>query len=297
MIVGGNEMMRSQCWTMFRRWPVATAIASGVVLSILLGVGIVLLQGDAGLASSRDLSSGVAGDRVLRIGLDYVPPEKSPDKRIYVEEGFEADLALQIGERLQARIQLVQTSPQERERALHDGRVDLLLIRSTPAERFSAEITRLDARFESGQSLAMRSDRPLREWGDLAGKTVCATEANERGQRIARGYGAVVTTVRAPAQALMLVRTGECAAAIHDRTSLDHLFGKMSWQKFSATLPPVQPSRLVALVSRERGGLAGEVERALSAIGTAEQWEQRTKRWAQLVAFEVYRDQVATDCH
>lgn len=286
------------CWTALRRWPVSAAVASGMAVAILLGSAVLLVRGNVGTASARDeMPPRATDDRVLRIGLDYVPPVKSPDMRIYVEEGFEADLAQQIGEQMKAHVELVHTPAREQERALREGRVDLFLTRTAPGERLDAGIARLATQFESGQSLAMRSDRPLREWSELAGKTVCATEANERGQRVARRYGAIVTTVRAPAQALMLVRTGECAAAIHDRASLDQLFGKMSWQKFSATLPPVDPSQLVALVSKERSALVDDVRRALTVLGSAAQWEQRTKRWAQLVAFEVYRDQVAADCH
>lgn len=286
----------------FRRWPVLTAVILGGLMSVTVALGMAVVRGDLSFASSgRDVRSvdDGAGDRprVLRLGVAYLPPPKAPDMRIYVEEGFEADLAQEIGQQLHADIELVQVPAGEQAKALEDKQVDAVLVRAAADDplRQSAEI--LTTRFESGLSLVMRSDKPLHRWNELGGRLVCATEANERGQKIARSFGAEVRTVRAPAQALMLVRTGECAAAIHDRAVLDPLFRKMSWQKFSATLPPVEPASLVVAVAKGRGALAGEMRRALAAIDTVKQWQHRAERWAELVSFEVYRDQVAADCH
>lgn len=73
-----------------------------------------------------------------------------------------------------------------------------------------------------------RSDRPLKGWHDLARQVVRVTESNEHARRIAESYGAQVRILRAPAQALMLMRTGECGAAIDDRAVLDLLFTKLN---------------------------------------------------------------------
>lgn len=91
--------------------------------------------------------------------------------------------------------------------------------------------------------------------------------------------------------------TGDCDAAIHDRALLDPLFAKMSWQKFSATLPAVEPTTLVVAVAPGEKGLATAVRGALVPLDTSERWQQRREKWAATVSFEVYRDQVAADCH
>jgi polar amino acid transport system substrate-binding protein len=284
------------------RWPLLFAALLGVLLSMILSSGWILFRGDLPLVSSApDLHhAGAATDidrRTLKFGVDYLPPPKQPEMRIYVEEGFEIELAQEIGQQMDAKIELVEVPAAERTRALTSRTVDALLVRLAPDDsiRQSAEI--LTTRLESGESVVMRSDRPLRQWRELAGRIVCATEANGRGQQIARALGAEVRTLRAPAQALMWVRTGECAASIHDRVALDPLFKKMSWQKFSATLPPTGPTSLVIAVAKDRGVLAGEIKQALAPLDSAKQWQRRIDRWAELVSFEVYRDQVAADCH
>lgn len=126
---------------------------------------------------------------------------------------------------------------------------------------------------------------------------VCASEANSQGRALAGQLGAEVRVLRPPASALMHVRTGDCDAAIHDRALLDPLFAKMSWQKFSATLPAVEPTTLVVAVAPGEKGLATAVRGALVPLDTSERWQQRREKWAATVSFEVYRDQVAADCH
>ncbi|WP_393978904.1 type 2 periplasmic-binding domain-containing protein [Xanthobacter agilis] len=145
--------------------------------------------------------------------------------------------------------------------------------------------------------MAMRTDRPLASWEALKGRVVCVSEANLSGQRLAARLGAQVQLWRAPAVALMHMRTGDCDAALHDRALLDPLLGKRSWEKFSATLPPVESSTLVIATAPGRGDLARAVQRAMAAIGTADRWLLRREKWASIVSFEVYRDQVAADCH
>ncbi|MDI4234063.1 transporter substrate-binding domain-containing protein [Bradyrhizobium sp. Arg237L] len=283
-------------------WQILAAIVSGLLLPVLIGGAIVIARGELGFASSDVASAERPRDKAdnehqLRLGIVYVPPAKTPDMRLYIEEGFETDLAREIGERLHADVKLVLVPPADRLAALNENRVDAVLARIADDDplRKAAEI--LPTGYESGLSPVMRSDRPLRQWSDFKDRVVCVTLANNRGQKLAQSLGAEVRTLRAPAEALMLVRTGECMAAIHDRAVLDPLFTKRSWQKFSATLPPVDPTSLVIVVATHRTDLAIAIRRALTTIGSAEQWQQRRERWAELASFEVYRDQAGPDCH
>ncbi len=233
----------------------------------------------------------------LRIGVFYEPPAKPPDGRIYVEDGFELDLAEAIGQRLAVPIQIARVEQRRSGELLRSHSVDVVIARMPDGEQLPGDVTVIPTGYESGLSPVARSDKALRAWSDLAGSVVCIPEANERGRLLIERLGATARTVRAPAQALMLVRTGECAATIHDRAVLDPLFKKMSWQKFSATLPPVEPARLVVAVTRQDRDLASAIAGALAAEQASGQWQKRQERWASLVAFEVYRDQVAADCH
>ncbi|MFG1477949.1 transporter substrate-binding domain-containing protein [Xanthobacter sp. V4C-4] len=216
---------------------------------------------------------------------------------MYAEEGFEIELATELADALSAELRLVPVAPGAALAALDAGRVDLLVARAGADDPLRARATTREAGFASGLGVAMRTDRPLASWEALKGRVVCVSQANVQGQRLASQLGARVQLVRAPAVALMHMRTGECDAALHDATLLEPLLVKRSWQKFSATLPAVEPSALVVATAPARPDLEPEVRRALAELGTRERWRQRREKWASTVSFEVYRDQVAADCH
>lgn len=248
-------------------------------------------------SNTADAHGPELSGRTLRVGLGWLPPPDTPDMRLYMEEGFELALAAEIAAELGATLHLAEVRPEDAARALGAGEVDLVLARAGADDPLRRTALVLDTGFQSGLSLVMRSDRPLRSWAELKGRVVCASEANDHGQALARRLGAEVRVLRAPAPALMHVRTGDCDAAIHDRALLDPLFAKMSWQKFSATLPPVEPTGLVVALAPGEKALAAAVQAALVPLDTRERWQQRREKWAATVSFEVYRDQVAADCH
>lgn len=254
-------------------------IVLGIAIAGILVAGI--SPGTTPLASSLP--------DAFTLGAGYVPLPTAADGRIYVEEGFEGDLADILGQRFGRPVRL---------KAAEAGGVDALdgtVLRLPPDDPRLASGAALALGYRSGLSVAMRSDTAIRRWADLAGRTVCASEANAEGQRLARSHGARVVVARAPAVALMQLRTGACDASIHDRVLLDALFTSRAWAKFSATLPPTQPT-VLALVPAPTA--SGEILRqAVPALADAAAWRQRQARWGATVAFEVYRDQVGGDCH
>lgn len=233
----------------------------------------------------------------LRIGVAYVPPAPGvSDTRLYTEEGFEIDLAKELARRLQRPLELVRVPDGEWQGALEGGRIDLAVgsISSEP----STGLRRFEAGVPAGLSVAMRSDTAIRSWRDLRGRIVCVAEANGRAKALAALLGATVREERAPARSLMRVRTGECDAALHEKLLLDALFLEKNWQKFSATLPPVEPASLVVTAGPAMDGeTLGTVGDTVAAFNTQENQQRRFHRWAANVAFEVYLDQEAPDCH
>jgi polar amino acid transport system substrate-binding protein len=287
---------------MSRQWQFFSIILPSLVIAtalVLVGIGL-LRRGPAAavwesmLASSHAEPASISR---LKIGVAHLRPTDAPGDRIYVEEGFETDLANALGERLKVPVDIVLVRTAEQQQALSEGRIDAVIARVPSDDALHRTARVLQTGYASGISPVVRSDRPPQGWGDLAGKVVCLTETNERGQKLVRSVGAEVHLVHAPAQALMLLRTGECGAALHDREVLNLLFKKRFWQKFSATLPPVEPTSLVVAVARDRDALARRISRALADVGSAPEWQKRRERWVELVSFEVYRDQVVGDCH
>lgn len=241
-------------------------------------------------------NAGYAG-RDLRIGVPWIPPAEGSESRLYMEEGFELDLAVEVANGLGARAVLVPLAPGSARRALANGEADLVLERVPATAGPQVGVRALSTGYHSGLTVAMRSDKPLSSWSDLAGRTVCVSQANAQARALGEQLGARVKEMRAPAPALMAVRTGECEAAIHDAVLLAPLFAKKSWLKFSASLPARDETQLRIAVAAGAPRLARAVETTLAALDTPERWTTRAERWASTVSFEVYRDQVAADCH
>lgn len=237
--------------------------------------------------------AAAAAPAPLRIGVAALPPESpTPAARLYTDEGFERDLARGIGRALGREVILVEAP--DAAAALAADRVDLALARLPEGAQAGAEA--VETGYGSALGLSMRTDTDIRDWGDLAGRTLCLSAENAEARRLAEAAGARVRAEGSPARSLMRVRTGECDAALHDAALLAALFEREGWGKFSAGLPPRAPSRLVALLGPDPA-LAAEVRAAAAELGAPAAWEERRRRWARNVAFEVFLDQDAPDCH
>ncbi|MCX8999869.1 transporter substrate-binding domain-containing protein [Rhizobiaceae bacterium BDR2-2] len=267
----------------------------------------------AGLLLAISTASAACGapdsdEAILRVGVEFVPVWGPDTTRIFTEEGFEASLAAEIGRRLGRPVELEKIPAAEQDAALEAGRVDLVIGREAlSSTRFDANAPGsfapgpsfrvLPTGYRSGLSVAMPTFTTVREWEDLAGKTVCVSEANIRGRQLAQSLGASLRVRRAPAEALIDVRTGVCDASIHDDRSLSLLLASDEWRKFSATLPEAALSALVVAVPAKDADLAGAVEEALADITRGEDWAKKEAQWASDVAFDVYLNQVGNDCH
>jgi len=263
------------------RWPWWLGVAA-VVLALLAGT---LLR-----PAPEPLTT-------LRVGLEAGALPVPNGDRDYTGERFEPLFAGELAERLGAAVVLVPLAPAALVPALQQRTVDLVLMRQAAREPPVADVRAWPTGFQSGLSVAMRSDTDVRRWSELSGRVLCSVAGNPRARELVAALRGELHAQSAPAQVLAQVRTGACAAAILDRAQLDPLFLRPEWLKFSATLPPLQASLLVAAVSTARPGLAAALRGALAELGTPERWAQRRAQWAANVAFEVYFDQIGPDCH
>ncbi len=261
-------------------------------------LGIVALCGAVFLAiESRAAVSAPVPPKALRIGLAPSTLPVSTGERDYTNGGFEAAYARELAQQLGVEVELVPLPRETLAQALRADEVDLVLARPDPAQKPADDLRALDTGYRSGLGVAMRSDTDVRAWADLAGRVVCTTAENPRAHEQATQVKGRVQVYAAPAQALMRVRTGECAAAILDRAQLEPLLAQKEWLKFSATLPPTSTQPLQAWLAEDRDDLAAPVRAAVLEIGSNAHWAQRRQKWAANVAFEVYFDQTGPDCH
>lgn len=264
--------------------------ARGVLTAIILAVA----------ASSFPFGANAteAQERELRIGVSYVTPtRKSTDFRVFTEEGFDQDIGREIARSLGLKPKFVRILPGDGRDLLAAGAVDVVVGRTSVEIQVAHAANSIETGFRSAKSVAMRTDTAIRNWDDLAGRIVCVSEAGFDEQKIAARYGAKLRVERAPALSLMRVRTGECDAAIHDAALLSKLFEETGWTKFSATLAPIEPSALIVEAKTSDPVLRERVEQAVRSLSNDEAWQARRARWARNVAFEVYLEQDAPDCH
>lgn len=252
----------------------------------LLGLAISLLPLLCGSAAA------LAGDGApLRIGLRFPPPaNQSTNQRIYTADGLEAAVAERIAMGLAVPARFVRLAPDDEAAALARGDIDVLVTRSA---RVSAP-TQIGTGFITGLSVAIRSDTTIKDWSQLAGRSLCLVDGRDEAAALAASVGATMRTEAAPAKALIALRTGRCDAALGDAVLLQKLFAEPEWDRFSATLPARTPDKLVVVPGPH---LASTATERLAGIVAAIDWDAAIDRWSRLVALEVYLDQDGPDCH
>jgi polar amino acid transport system substrate-binding protein len=234
----------------------------------------------------------------ITVGVDYVqPPITLADYETRRGEGFEALLAEKLAEALGGRVDLVTVKPADRVTAVEKGEVDLLLVRIPDTVRSLDDFEIVDTGYTSGLMPLMRSDTKITDWTHLAGRTVCVAEGNAAARALAERHGASVRVLKAPAKSLAETRTGACDAAIHDEAALRAMLKQPNWEKFSATLPAADRFRL-AFAIRSGDRISRDTLGKMAAQWSAhEGWSSWEDQWGADVAFEVYLEQNAPDCH
>lgn len=161
-------------------------------------------------------------------------------------------------------------------------------------EDLPAGVRMRELEWSSSPMVIMRSDTDIRSWSDLRWRTVCVSADGRHAGRLARDFEAVEQLYPTAANALVALRTGECDAAVADRDFLEQLLSYPEWSKFSARLLPQAEEPLVALWS-VRLPLAQRLQMRRLFNSSAVQEARKTQ--ARSIAFEVYLQQEAPDCH
>ncbi|AGT08410.1 type 2 periplasmic-binding domain-containing protein [Paracoccus aminophilus] len=239
-----------------------------------LGLAVALCLGAPALAAEPGTS---APNEALRVALPPGPPEPvGVEARAYTEDGIAPAFARDLAKALGRKLQSVPVS--EAHLRLSHGASEGLA-----------------TGYRSGLSVAMRSDTDIRSWDQIKGRTVCFTETNSAARQVILDRGAVPMPQRAPALSLVKLRTGDCDAALHEAVLLDRLFALPDWQKFSASLPPLDARPLVLTAITPE--VTPQLSEALTKVSSDKAWQARTEKWARNVAFEVWLEQDAPDCH
>lgn len=227
----------------------------------------------------------------LVVGLDYIVPEYKAGTKFRTPATIDNALAEDLAKRLQLPLAVVRAKsglPKE-------GNVVLTTL-ADPAALPPTHVA-IPVGYSVAQMAIMRSDTAIKHWEQLKGRTVCISEGGHDVGTLAAKYGAIEQIYKAPADALIAVRTGVCDAAVHDSAMLEELIKLPEWKKFSARLPATARSTLAFVVPTNDGKTIAALRQAANAWIAAGYTDTLVKKAVQAIAFEVYLDQDVPDCH
>ena len=268
-------------------WP----LVSQSLLAAALGLACVT-------ASAADNAVERAKQRgALIAGMQHVVPPYVAGAKFRTPETVEFALAEAVAEQIKVRLTGVTVQQRDSARAITAQQADIVLTMLSVGDRPDKFIATVPAGYVSGPMAIMRTDTDIKTWEQLKGRKVCVAKDGRHVGTLAQKYGANEMVYRAPADALLALRIGDCDAAVHDSALLEQLIRLPEWKKFSARLPVGPVSSLVFAVPARDTHTVNVLTRMASDWSSTGYLKQTTEKMARNIAFEVYLDQHVPDCH
>ena len=183
----------------------------------------------------------------LHAGIGYVVPEYKGGMKYRTPETLDNALLEDVSKRLQLPLVAIAAAPGKQASMLNSGKIDLALATVAENDPLHRTHTVIPTGYSAGPMAIMRSDTDIKTWEQLKGRKVCVSEGGLHAGTIAAKVGATEMVYRAPADALIALRIGECDATVHDSSMLEELIRYPEWKKFSARLP-AGPRMMLAFV-------------------------------------------------
>ena len=262
------------------------------VLAVALGCTVTAASANSGTGIERAQKTGT-----LVVGMSDVMPAYQAGQKFRTPETIESALAEDVAARLKASLTAVRAEQGRQAQLLDGGKADFVLATIDDNDPVLRSATVVPTGYSAGAMAIMRTDTDIKSWQQLKGRTVCVSQGGGYVGKIAARHGAIEKVFKAPADALLALRIGDCDAAVHDSTMLKALIKLPEWKKFSASLPVGPLSSLVFIAP------AGDAATASFLRRIAAEWRKNThiaqlmNKRVRSIAFEVYLDQDVPDCH
>lgn len=234
----------------------------------------------------------------LKIGVAQLATAPLPGAYVRTPEGIELVLAQEIAQATGATLHLHQPRTRQDLRNNPDALgLHLNFARVQPGSAAPSGAVHTALAHEISPMAIMRTDTDIRQWSDLRTRSVCMVTGSPWVGQMSSRHGATEQLYGTPTEALIAMRVGECDAMVHDDRFLDILLTYPEWQKFSAQLRDNSSLALVMVTA------ANDKTGTALAQKLARQWQNEAridkllKSRAQEIAFEVYLEQDAVDCH
>lgn len=236
-------------------------------------------------------------NRKLVAGVHYVVPEYKAGMKFRTPEMVDTALLEDVTRRMQVSLATVRAEPGKQAQLLRSGKADIALAMIGEKDSLLRNATVIPTGYAAGPMAIMRSDTTIKSWEQLKGRKVCMSEGGQYVGTMAAKYGAVEKLYRAPADALIAVRIGECDATVHDNVMLEELIKLPEWKKFSAALPVGPRAKLAFVVPASDKKSAAFLKQVTDEWTAQGHVDQLVKKSVRNIAFEVYLDQNVPDCH
>jgi polar amino acid transport system substrate-binding protein len=198
------------------------------------------------------------GEVIIGVKADYAPFGMLDAEGKLI--GIEPDLAADLARRLGVGLQLSTVTSANRLQKLEEGSVDLIFatLGDTPQRREIATLIE-PGYFASGANLMLRPDATrFREWSDLTGQTICATQGALFNTEIARRYLFELSVYNGTRDARRAMRDGRCIGWIYDDIAILNLLKEPDWVDYRMPLPTAVATAWVSALSRSERGSALE---------------------------------------
>lgn len=276
------------------------AALSSVFLATRLFLGTLAL-GLAAMPMFAHAGNGTAGwgpaADTLQVGMHYVVPPFVGGSKVRTPEAIDTALAQALADRLALALQAVPAQATGKDALLGTDQPRAVLAPVSEVQSTAQASVTIPTGYVLAPMAIMRTDTNIKSWEQLRGRTVCLSEGGRYVGAMASRYGAQEMIYRAPADALLALRIGECDAAVHDETMLKALLKLPEWKKFSAKLTVKDKEALVFLAAANDQSMISALKQLTQEWKSSKQLAALTKTRAHDIAFEVYLDQVVADCH
>lgn len=152
--------------------------------------------------------------------------------------GFEIDIANAIAKALGVKAKFEPVQDATRLPYITQSRVDLVIatMNTTPERERTVGMIQ-PYYYASGASVVAPKTAHLKNWEDLRGKKVCATQGANWNKPIEEKYAPTIVAFRGMAEAQTALQNGECTAFLYGNTSIAGMLNDSAWTNYEAPLP------------------------------------------------------------
>jgi polar amino acid transport system substrate-binding protein len=189
-----------------------------------------------------EIAIGVKADYPLfgQLGADGLPA------------GMEVDLARDLARRLGVAARLMVVTSANRLQRLEDGTIDLVIATLGDTEQRREIATMIEPNYyASGVNLMVPPDSRLRDWAELRGQPVCATQGAYFNRQLAQRYLVRLLLFGNNRDARLAVRAGRCVGWAYDDTAIASDLATPEWAGWRMPLPSVLVTPWALALPRE----------------------------------------------